>query len=151
MNTKQNSNFDIGEVVVYPKHGVGEIVKVETMEIASIKTKFYRKDFSPTIIKTRFIDSNSKHKMLGVYDINSEPISKSLSSRIENYLKKELSKFDMILTYDYGHGFLNSKIASILSSKSNLLALNAQVNSSSVGSHSIEKYKKSSSKEISIV
>ena len=41
MNTKQNSNFDIGEIVVYPKHGVGEIVKVETMEIASIKTKFY--------------------------------------------------------------------------------------------------------------
>ena len=41
MNTKQNSNFDIGEIVVYPKHGVGEIVKVETMEISSIKTKFY--------------------------------------------------------------------------------------------------------------
>ena len=41
MSTKQNSNFDIGEIVVYPKHGVGEIVKVETMEISSIKTKFY--------------------------------------------------------------------------------------------------------------
>ena len=41
MSTKQNPNFDIGEIVVYPKHGVGEIVKVETMEIASIKTKFY--------------------------------------------------------------------------------------------------------------
>ena len=33
--------FNIGEVVVYPKHGVGEIVKIESMEIASIKTKFY--------------------------------------------------------------------------------------------------------------
>ena len=33
--------FNIGEIVVYPKHGVGEIVKVETMEISSIKTKFY--------------------------------------------------------------------------------------------------------------
>ena len=33
--------FKIGETVVYPKHGVGEIIKVETMEIANIKTIFY--------------------------------------------------------------------------------------------------------------
>ena len=33
--------FKTGETVVYPKHGVGEIVKIESMEIASIKTIFY--------------------------------------------------------------------------------------------------------------
>ena len=33
--------FNNGETVVYPKHGVGEITKIETMEIASIKTMFY--------------------------------------------------------------------------------------------------------------
>ena len=38
---KRNSEFNIGEVVVYPKHGVGEIIKIENMEISSIKTKFY--------------------------------------------------------------------------------------------------------------
>ncbi len=38
---KKNLEFKIGEVVVYPKHGVGEIIKIEQMEIASIKTKFY--------------------------------------------------------------------------------------------------------------
>ena len=41
MKTKKNSEFKIGEVVVYPKHGVGEIIKIENMEISSIKTKFY--------------------------------------------------------------------------------------------------------------
>ncbi|MDA9748773.1 CarD family transcriptional regulator [Pelagibacteraceae bacterium] len=39
--SKKNIEFKIGEIVVYPKHGVGEIVKIENMEIASIKTKFY--------------------------------------------------------------------------------------------------------------
>ena len=34
-------DYKTGETVVYPKHGVGEIVKIETMEIASIKTIFY--------------------------------------------------------------------------------------------------------------
>ena len=38
---KKDSEFKIGEIVVYPKHGVGEIIKIENMEIASIKTKFY--------------------------------------------------------------------------------------------------------------
>ncbi len=33
--------FKTGETVVYPKHGVGEIIKVESMEIANIKTMFY--------------------------------------------------------------------------------------------------------------
>ena len=41
MKNKKNSEFKIGEIVVYPKHGVGEITKIENMEISSIKTKFY--------------------------------------------------------------------------------------------------------------
>ena len=41
MKTKQNLNFKIGETVVYPKHGVGEIINIESMEISSIKTNFY--------------------------------------------------------------------------------------------------------------
>ena len=41
MNTKKNIDFDIGETVVYPKHGVGEITSIESMEVSSIKTKFY--------------------------------------------------------------------------------------------------------------
>ena len=36
--SKKNSQFKKGETVVYPKHGVGEVMKIETMEIASIKT-----------------------------------------------------------------------------------------------------------------
>ena len=41
MNVKKNIKFKIGEVVVYPKHGVGEIMSIENMEISNIKTQFY--------------------------------------------------------------------------------------------------------------
>ena len=41
MRLKKNHQFKIGEIVVYPKHGVGEIKNIQSMEIASIKTKFY--------------------------------------------------------------------------------------------------------------
>ena len=38
---KKNTEFKIGETVVYPKHGVGEVSKIETLEVSSIKTNFY--------------------------------------------------------------------------------------------------------------
>ena len=41
MNAKKNNEFKIGEIVVYPKHGVGEITSLDTMEVSSIKTQFY--------------------------------------------------------------------------------------------------------------
>tara|TARA_B100000029_G_scaffold491805_1_gene552399 strand:+ start:1987 stop:2490 length:504 start_codon:yes stop_codon:yes gene_type:complete len=41
MALKKNKHFKIGEIVVYPKHGVGEIIRIESMEVSSIKTKFY--------------------------------------------------------------------------------------------------------------
>ena len=39
--SKKIPEFKIGEIVVYPKHGVGEIKKIELLEVESIKTKFY--------------------------------------------------------------------------------------------------------------
>ena len=30
MSSKKNHEFKIGEIVVYPKHGVGEISKIKT-------------------------------------------------------------------------------------------------------------------------
>lgn len=41
MSVKKTIEFKIGETVVYPKHGVGEIMSVKTMEISDIKTQFY--------------------------------------------------------------------------------------------------------------
>ena len=41
MKSKKNNGFNIGEIVVYPKHGVGEVIGLENMEIAGIKTQFY--------------------------------------------------------------------------------------------------------------
>ena len=41
MSAKKINEFKIGETVVYPKHGVGEITKIENMQISDIKTSFY--------------------------------------------------------------------------------------------------------------
>ena len=41
MRSKKNKQFKIGEIVVYPKHGVGEIQSIESIQIGKIKTKCY--------------------------------------------------------------------------------------------------------------
>jgi CarD family transcriptional regulator len=38
---KKNNDFKVGEIVVYPKHGVGEITRIESMKLSNIKSKFY--------------------------------------------------------------------------------------------------------------
>ena len=37
MNAKKNIEFKIGEIVVYPKHGVGEIIRIETKASENIQ------------------------------------------------------------------------------------------------------------------
>ncbi len=38
---RKKNEFSIGEIVVYPKHGVGEIKNLEILEISKIKTKYF--------------------------------------------------------------------------------------------------------------
>jgi len=81
VKTKKNNEFKIGEIVVYPKHGVGEIIKVESMEISSIKTKFYvvKMEQAKLTIRVPF----DKLKMVGLRRIS----SKKIMDEIFNVLK----------------------------------------------------------------
>ena len=42
MKNKKGSEFKVGEIVVYPKHGVGKIVAVEKANIGEIDIQFYK-------------------------------------------------------------------------------------------------------------
>ena len=41
MKKKKKGEFNIGDLVVYPKHGVGEIKSISNIEISKIKTRYY--------------------------------------------------------------------------------------------------------------
>ena len=60
--------------------------------------------------------------------------------QFSNVLKKQLKKHDLIIVSDYGHGFISKKNAIEICRKSKFLALNAQVNSSNIGYHTIRNY-----------
>ena len=81
MKTKKKSEFKIGEIVVYPKHGVGEITKIENMEISNIKTSFYvvKMEQSKLIIRVPL----EKRDEVGLRKISSKKIIEEVFSTLK--------------------------------------------------------------------
>ncbi len=108
----------------------------------NINSKFVIKKNSPTILKKRLLDSISRNKLFGVYSMNDQVVDLQTTKKIINNLKGNFSKSDLIIVSDYGHGFISENLANKVSKINKFIALNAQVNASNYGYHSLEKYKK---------
>jgi rfaE bifunctional protein kinase chain/domain/rfaE bifunctional protein nucleotidyltransferase chain/domain len=107
----------------------------------NINFKYIKKKNSPTILKRRFLDHLNKNKVLGVYKINDEVLSKKQDKLFYNILKNMVPKYDLVIVSDYGHGFISNQNANLICKLSKFLALNAQVNAANVGYHSMRNYK----------
>lgn len=99
----------------------------------------YRKNVL-TIKKKRFIDNLSKHKLIGIYEINDNLLEKELEHKMIKKIKKNISKYDLVIVADYGHGLITKKMAKLICLKSKNLNLNAQLNASNIGFHTLRKY-----------
>ena len=106
-----------------------------------VESIFFKKKNSPTILKKRFIDNITKSKLFGIYSINDDNNSTQEDNKISQYIEKNIKKFDLIIISDYGHGFLSNKTALKICSKKKFITLNAQVNASNIGYHTLQKYK----------
>jgi rfaE bifunctional protein kinase chain/domain/rfaE bifunctional protein nucleotidyltransferase chain/domain len=98
------------------------------------------KSNSPTIVKRRFVDEMDGKKILGVYSINDNILSKAEESQFIESFDKLSKEHDLIIVSDYGHGIITPKIAKYISKANNFISLNAQVNAANIGTHNIRKY-----------
>ena len=105
-----------------------------------IKSKIFHEANKVTTRKRRFVESGYKKKISEVYFMDDNLLGKSNKKKILSYLKKETSKFDVVILIDYGHGFIDSDIYKILKKKSKFLAINCQTNSANLGFNLITKY-----------
>ena len=107
-----------------------------------ITTKFLYKKNSPTILKKRFLDNVSKSKIFGSYQINDQELSSRDDYSLLHLMKKFSNKYDLIVVSDYGHGFISTYISNYLRKLNKFISLNAQVNASNIGYHTLSKYRK---------
>tara|TARA_B100001250_G_scaffold412903_1_gene445384 strand:- start:871 stop:2391 length:1521 start_codon:yes stop_codon:yes gene_type:complete len=106
-----------------------------------IKTFFFKKSKSPTILKKRFLDNVNKTKLFGIYSINDDIFSPKEDAKIKKYIDKNIKNFDLIIVSDYGHGFISETSAKKISKAKKFVTLNAQINASNIGYHSLQNYK----------
>jgi len=81
MSNKKSLAFKIGEIVVYPKHGVGEIINIENMVIGSIKTKFYVVKMEQSKLTIRV--PLDKQEEVGLRKISSKKIIEEVFSTLK--------------------------------------------------------------------
>tara|TARA_B100000795_G_scaffold148930_1_gene111542 strand:- start:2578 stop:4098 length:1521 start_codon:yes stop_codon:yes gene_type:complete len=106
----------------------------------NISLNFLSKSNSPTIVKRRFVDNIDRKKILGVYSINDNALSKSEEDMFIEKFDKLAKEHDLVIVSDYGHGIITPKIAKHISKIDKFISLNAQVNAANIGTHNIRKY-----------
>ncbi len=109
----------------------------------NVELDYIPKSNSPTILKTRFIDSYTRTKTFGVYDLNDKLLEGENEEQFYSKLEGCIKDYDVIVVADYGHGLITPKIVNLLESESKYLAVNTQLNASNIGYHTISKYKQS--------
>ena len=120
------------------KNGYLNLIKKQSKN--NLNSYFIKKKNSPTILKKRFLDEVNNSKVLGVYNLNDEEINNNEENKFLKKLKS-LKNTHCTIISDYGHGLITKSIAKYLCKSSNFIALNAQINSSNIGIHSMRKYK----------
>lgn len=107
----------------------------------NIRTKFFNRNDSPTVVKRRFVDPAFLNKLFEIcYLEDKKQLPNSLEEQVCAYLDSNLKKFDMVLVTDFGHGLITPKIVKILCKKSRFLAVNVQTNTSNMGFNLITKF-----------
>jgi len=108
----------------------------------NVQLEAVTKSNSPTILKTRHIDSYTKTKVSAIYDINDSNLNEQEEKLFCEKLNISIENYDVVIIVDYGHGLISSKIANIIENKSKFLSINTQLNSFNRGYHTISKYKR---------
>jgi rfaE bifunctional protein kinase chain/domain len=106
----------------------------------NINLNFLNKSDSKTIIKRRFVDHIDQKKVLGVYSLSDELLKRDEEDKFINQFDKLSDEHDLIIVSDYGHGIITPRVAEHISKSGKYVSLNAQINSSNIGTHNIQKY-----------
>ncbi len=108
----------------------------------NVKPLFFYKKNAPTIVKKRFLENSTYRKLLELYYINDSELSDEQSKESVRKLTPLLSRYDLVLCADFGHGFLNHELRNALIKNSGFLSVNTQANAGNFGYHVISLYPK---------
>ena len=107
----------------------------------TVKLKYFVRNDTPTITKTKILDLDENKKVLGLYKFNDKEMSPIEYKKIYNLFKQNIKKADIVIITDYGHYLINDQIAKKITGIKKKLVVNTQINAANFGFHGISKYK----------
>lgn len=127
-----------GTVQIITYLGEDEIYEefIQSKLQSNVELKFIRKQNSPTIVKTRFIDSYYKTRLFETYEINDS----LLSPKNEQQLLELLPDSGDLIIADFGHGLITPKMIREFYRRYNHLCVNVQCNAGNNGYNFLSKY-----------
>lgn len=106
----------------------------------SIKPSLLTHASAPTIVKKRYIENYFFTKLFETYEINTAAMDSGDEARFCDSLTQEMSKHELVIAVDYGHGLFTEKVVQTLRTNPAFLAVNVQSNAGSLGYQSMKKY-----------
>tara|TARA_A100001015_G_C15026348_1_gene730709 strand:+ start:389 stop:1876 length:1488 start_codon:yes stop_codon:yes gene_type:complete len=107
----------------------------------NIKFSYVAKKNSPTIVKSRYLDSYRNNKIMGIYKLNDSMILKNEEKKYILKIRKQLKNSDLVIVADYGHGLFSKLIRDEIEKHKKKVYLNTQINSFNRGFHTLSNYK----------
>jgi rfaE bifunctional protein kinase chain/domain/rfaE bifunctional protein nucleotidyltransferase chain/domain len=107
---------------------------------SNVATHFARIPGAPTIVKRRFLEEYLSAKLFEVYVMRNEPLPAEVEERLLQELKGILSRYDVVVIADYGHGLMTDRMLHLVCDQAKFLAVNTQVNAGNRGFNMISKY-----------
>lgn len=95
---------------------------------------------SPTVRKTRYVDSYSFQKLLEVYHMEKSPLPDAVERAFTDSVMQHVPCVDMVIAADFGNGCIMLPLAERLCATAPFLAVNAQANAGNRGYHTIGRY-----------
>ncbi len=107
---------------------------------ANVSPYFAIQNGAPTIIKRRFVEGYFLSKLFEVYVMDDRGLSAEKDAMVCDLLQKELPRYHLVLTADFGHGAISDNMRRILADHAPFLAVNTQANAGNRGFHTISRY-----------
>jgi bifunctional ADP-heptose synthase (sugar kinase/adenylyltransferase) len=106
----------------------------------NVQVHLVRQPGRPTVVKRRYVDPFQIAKMFEVCWLDNEEPEAAREAELLGYLERLLSRCDLVVVADFGHGSMGSRTIEFLAGQPAFLAVNAQTNSANFGFNLITKY-----------
>ncbi|MBF0191586.1 MAG: adenylyltransferase/cytidyltransferase family protein [Magnetococcales bacterium] len=108
----------------------------------NLTPRFFMHPGVPTLVKRRFLESYALTKLFEVYVEGDAPLPHPVETDMRAWLAGNLSRFDLVIVADYGHGAITAPLVADLVASRAYLAVNTQANAGNRGYHTISRYER---------